>query len=101
MHARCAAIATNSIPIALSVSPWPAYFTPQAVERAASVVEFDAFDDLDNPNSSRLAELTPKKAAYAHRSLVAAQAEVDVVLSYFDPDLVAESRRFARRVAAR
>ena len=49
------------------------------------MVEFDALDDLNNPTSSRLADLsTPEKASFAHRALSRAGSELDSAIGCFD-----------------
>ena len=73
----------------------------QANEWLASVVEFDALDDLNNERSSRLADLTPTKAGFVHRSLGKAEEELGLCVGTFEPADAAAARSLLERSANR
>jgi len=59
------------------------------------VVEYDAFDDLKNEYTSRVAvnTMTDVKITFAKRSLERAISDFEVALKYCDPDDVRAARR--------
>lgn len=68
----------------------------EAAERLATIVEFDAFDDLKADYSSKLAAIdTPEKRVFVHRALLSAQEELDAAFLSFGEAERAEALRFA------
>ena len=68
----------------------------EAAERLATIVEFDAFDDLKADYSSKLAAIdTPEKMTFVHRALLSAQEELDAAFLSFGESERSEAVRFA------
>jgi len=68
----------------------------EAAERLATVIEFDAFDDMRADYSSKLAAIdTDEKRVFVHRALVSAQEELDAAFSSFGEAERAEAKRFS------